>query len=118
MNEVELADSILHEHMHDVLRIISQEVDLVKSDAHELVSPWKDDLRPPIGLLNALWVFGFLLEFRSHIVKTESSDVHEQTLEEYNKALFKGIETAKANDHLFSRVGNQIIRAIEEMLDA
>ncbi|MFI5563355.1 cyclophane-forming radical SAM/SPASM peptide maturase YhhB [Amycolatopsis japonica] len=68
----DLADSIIHEHRHQKLYLLEREVDLVVPGQPFVPSPWREELRPPSGLLHAAWVFVELLEYWRFV---EASDV-------------------------------------------
>lgn len=59
----ELADSIIHEHRHQKLYLLSRAVDLVASDRPLVRSPWREEPRPPSGVLHAAFVFTELQAF-------------------------------------------------------
>lgn len=63
----DLADSMIHEHRHQKLYLLSQEVELVIADRPLVASPWREEPRPPSGLLHAAWVFVELLRFWRYI---------------------------------------------------
>jgi uncharacterized protein len=63
-----LADSIIHEHRHQKLYLLQRIVPLVEVDTPFVPSPWREDLRPPSGLLHAVFVFTHLLEFWNYLV--------------------------------------------------
>ena len=52
-----LADSIIHEHRHQKLYLLQRALPLVAEDSPLVRSPWREDLRPPSGLLHAVFVF-------------------------------------------------------------
>lgn len=62
-DELDLADSLIHEHRHQKLYLLSRGVDLVENDGPLVRSPWREDLRPPSGVVHAVWVFTELLDF-------------------------------------------------------
>lgn len=64
-----LADSIIHEHRHQKLYLLQRAVKLFDRDTPLVRSPWRDDLRPPSGLLHALFVFVCLYEYWSYLHK-------------------------------------------------
>ena len=62
-----LADSIIHEHRHQKLYLLQQEVPLIEVDSPPVDSPWREDPRPPSGLLHAVFVFVHLYEYWQHL---------------------------------------------------
>jgi uncharacterized protein len=62
----DLADSLVHEHRHQKLYLLERRFQM--AEAGELiVSPWREDLRPPSGLLHAVFVFVELRRFWEHV---------------------------------------------------
>ena len=53
----DLADSLLHEHRHQKLYLIEKYYPMVEPTSMLVPSPWREDLRPPSGLLHAVFVF-------------------------------------------------------------
>ncbi|MGI8624794.1 MAG: cyclophane-forming radical SAM/SPASM peptide maturase YhhB [Solirubrobacteraceae bacterium] len=70
----DLADSLIHEHRHQKLYLLDRYVPLVLGDRPLVSSPWREDPRPPSGLLHAVFVFVELLRFRRHLRDTNRSD--------------------------------------------
>jgi uncharacterized protein len=60
---VDLADSIIHEHRHQKLYLLCRAVDLVATDRPLVRSPWREEPRPPSGVLHAVFVFAELRAF-------------------------------------------------------
>lgn len=67
IDEVDLADSLVHEHRHQKLYLMDRYVPVVLRDRPLVASPWREDPRPPSGLLHAVFVFVELLEFWRHL---------------------------------------------------
>lgn len=63
VNAYDLADSLIHEHRHQKLYLLERFAPMVHSAADLVVSPWREDLRPPSGLLHAVFVFVELRRF-------------------------------------------------------
>ena len=62
----DLADSLIHEHRHQKLYLLERRFPMaVAGDL--VVSPWREDLRPPSGLLHAVFVFVELRRFWEHV---------------------------------------------------
>ena len=72
IDPVDLADSLIHEHRHQKLYLLSRRFQLVVSDRPLIASPWRNDPRPPSGLLHAVFVFVELLGFWRHVAATQS----------------------------------------------
>ncbi|SFG66284.1 cyclophane-forming radical SAM/SPASM peptide maturase YhhB [Methylobacterium gossipiicola] len=63
----DLADSLIHEHRHQKLYLLERFGPTVSPTAPRVVSPWRADLRPPSGLLHAVFVFVELKRFWTHV---------------------------------------------------
>lgn len=59
----DLADSLIHEYRHQKLYLLERLVPLVEPNSQKVVSPWRQDLRPPSGLFHAIFVFVELRRF-------------------------------------------------------
>ncbi|MFN0024381.1 MAG: cyclophane-forming radical SAM/SPASM peptide maturase YhhB [Parvularculaceae bacterium] len=59
----DLADSLIHEHRHQKLYLLERVAPMMRSNSDLVVSPWREDLRPPSGLLHATFVFIELRRF-------------------------------------------------------
>lgn len=59
----DLADSLIHEHRHQKLYLLERLAPTVKPTTMKVISPWREDLRPPSGLLHAAFVFVELRRF-------------------------------------------------------
>ena len=65
-----VCESLLHECMHLQLSIVEQNISLVRHHKPTLRSPWRSDLRPPIGLLHGIYVFRAILKFFEWLERT------------------------------------------------
>ncbi|CDG52305.1 Radical SAM family protein [Halomonas sp. A3H3] len=63
----DLADSLIHEHRHQKLYLLERHAPTIERTAAQVVSPWREDLRPPSGLLHAVFVFVELRRFWMHV---------------------------------------------------
>lgn len=63
----DLADSLIHEHRHQKLYLLERYAATVEHTSAQVVSPWREDLRPPSGLLHAVFVFVELRRFWLHV---------------------------------------------------
>lgn len=57
------ADSLIHEHRHQKLYLIGRAAEFLHTDFPLVASPWREEPRPPSGLLHALFVFTELVNF-------------------------------------------------------
>ena len=71
----DLADSLIHEHRHQKLYLLGRAVRILEFDRPYVSSPWREDPRPPSGLLHAVFVFVELLEFWRWVSKEKSEAV-------------------------------------------
>lgn len=63
----DLADSLLHEYRHQKLYLLERLSPVVEPTTCKVVSPWRQDLRPPSGLFHAVFVFVELRRFWKHV---------------------------------------------------
>ena len=63
----DLADSLLHEYRHQKLYLLERLAPVVELTTRKVVSPWRQDLRPPSGLFHAVFVFVELRRFWKHV---------------------------------------------------
>jgi uncharacterized protein len=73
ISPADLADSLIHEHRHQKLYLLGRRVKLLDRDRPLVASPWRDDLRPPSGLLHAVFVFVELLGLWRYLALDGSS---------------------------------------------
>lgn len=62
-----IADSLIHEYRHQKLYIFDNLAPLILRDSPLIVSPWRQDPRPPSGLFHAMFVFTKLLSFWKYV---------------------------------------------------
>ncbi len=67
INSYDLADSLIHEHRHQKLYLLERQNSIVEPTSLVVPSPWREDPRPPSGLLHAVFVFVELLRFWSYV---------------------------------------------------
>ncbi|MGX5805047.1 cyclophane-forming radical SAM/SPASM peptide maturase YhhB [Bradyrhizobium sp. Arg314] len=72
----DLADSLVHEHRHQKLYLLERLAPTVEPTEIRVVSPWREDLRPPSGLLHAVFVFVELRRFWAFVLKTGPARLH------------------------------------------
>lgn len=63
----DLADSLLHEYRHQKLYLLERLAPVVEPTNRKVVSPWRQDLRPPSGLFHAVFVFVELRRFWKYV---------------------------------------------------
>ena len=67
VDSYDLADSIIHEHRHQKLYLLERQNPTVEPNSLMVPSPWREDPRPPSGLLHAVFVFVELRRFWSYV---------------------------------------------------
>lgn len=63
----DLADSLIHEHRHQKLYLLERHGPTVEPTNMTVNSPWREDARPPSGLLHAVFVFVELRRFWTYV---------------------------------------------------
>lgn len=94
----DLADSLIHEHRHQKLYLLERVVPLVASTTKRVKSPWRDDLRPPSGLLHAIFVFVELRRFWWFVLREGSVDMRDRArnqLADTDRHLAEGFATLR-----------------------
>lgn len=76
----DLADSLIHEHRHQKLYLLERFGPMVEPEAGLVVSPWREDLRPPSGLLHAIFVFVELRRFWIHVRDREQGELRRRAI--------------------------------------
>jgi uncharacterized protein len=92
----DLADSLIHEHRHQKLYLLERHYPMVETTSTKVVSPWREDLRPPSGLLHAVFVFVELRRFWEHLLQNGPSRIRARAisqLAETNANLMAAYET-------------------------
>lgn len=82
---LDIADSIIHESRHQKLYLLQREMKFVEDDSIKVYSPWREDPRPPSGLLHAIFVFIMLFEFWQYILETENEPFKTKALWQVKK---------------------------------
>ena len=67
IDSYDLADSLIHEHRHQKLYLLERQKPTVEPTSLVVPSPWREDPRPPSGLLHAVFVFVELQRFWSYV---------------------------------------------------
>ena len=68
-----VAEAVLHEAMHLQLTLVERVVPLVLPNSGLYYSPWRDEQRNSVGILQALYVFGVIRSFLRAIPVQQSS---------------------------------------------
>jgi uncharacterized protein len=111
----DLADSLIHEHRHQKLYLLERFGSMVSSTTTLVSSPWREDPRPPSGLLHAIFVFIELRRFWIHVRDNGPTRIHQRAvsqLSDTDRHLAEAFETLKTCP--LTDAG----RALAEVLDA
>jgi uncharacterized protein len=95
----DLADSLVHEHRHQKLYLLERLSPTVEPTDLTVVSPWREDLRPPSGLLHAVFVFVELRRLWAHIRDHGPGRLHNRAvnqLQDTNEHLAEAFRTLEA----------------------
>jgi uncharacterized protein len=95
----DLADSLIHEHRHQKLYLLERLCPMIEPTDMKVVSPWREDLRPPSGLLHALFVFVELRRFWDHVRVAGPAHLHVRAvnqLRETDAHLEEGFATLRS----------------------
>lgn len=65
------AESIIHEHLHQKLYMLQNFIDLFTQNHPYIESPWREELRPPSGLLHAIFVFVEVFSFWCYLFENK-----------------------------------------------
>jgi uncharacterized protein len=94
----DLADSLVHEHRHQKLYLLERLAPMVAPSGALVVSPWREDLRPPSGLLHAVFVFVELRRFWAFVRDCGPARLHNRAINQLQetddnlKAAFQTLE--------------------------
>jgi uncharacterized protein len=77
----DLADSLVHEHRHQKLYLLERLFPMVES-RELVVSPWREDLRPPSGLLHGVFVFVELRRFWKYVLDQGPERLRQHSLDQ------------------------------------
>ncbi|AEJ13901.1 MULTISPECIES: cyclophane-forming radical SAM/SPASM peptide maturase YhhB [Pseudomonas] len=94
----DLADSLIHEHRHQKLYLLERYAPTVERTTAQVVSPWREDLRPPSGLLHAVFVFVELRRFWLHVREHGPVELHSRAINQIADTdlhLWQAFETLK-----------------------
>jgi uncharacterized protein len=72
----DLADSLIHEYRHQKLYLLERTQPMVCTTSMRVKSPWRDELRPPSGLLHAIFVFVELRRFWLYVRDHGPAQLH------------------------------------------
>ena len=92
----DLADSLIHEYRHQKLYLLERKILLIENNNKKIVSPWREELRPPSGLFHAIFVFIELRRFWRHVLLHGPKHVNrraESQLKDTERNLIAGFKT-------------------------
>jgi uncharacterized protein len=113
----DLADSLIHEHRHQKLYLLSRATALVAQDYPFVSSPWREDPRPPSGLLHACFVFAELRRFWAFALANGESEVRSRataTLELIDDRLAQAWRTLQ--DVRLAPAGERLVAALRDSM--
>ena len=116
LNAYDLADSLIHEHRHQKLYLLQRVTPLVEVDLPLVPSPWREELRPPSGLLHAVFVFAYLLKFWNYLATAGPLEIRQRANEQVaiiQNQLIDGIVTLKTT-RLTAR-GMELVERLESI---
>ncbi len=111
----DLADSIIHEHRHQKLYLLERLAPMVRSASELVISPWREDLRPPSGLLHAIFVFVELRRFWLHVRDGGPARLRERAIdqiEETDRNLEQAFATLASCP--LSEAGRDLARCLDQ----
>jgi uncharacterized protein len=92
----DLADSLVHEHRHQKLYLLERLAPMVEPTEMMVSSPWREDPRPPSGLLHAVFVFVELRRLWDHVRSSGPARLRTRAINQLNETdtrLAKGLRT-------------------------
>jgi len=116
LSVIDLADSIIHEHRHQKLYLLSRVVDLVATDRPLVHSPWREEPRPPSGVLHAVFVFTELRQFWKWVHESGPAPLRERAQREIARitrqlsegfGVLQGTALTPAGERLVSALANR-----------
>lgn len=116
IDQYDLADSLIHEHRHQKLYLLQRSIPLIELDAPLVTSPWREDLRPPSGLLHAIFVFTQLLEFWTYLFIEGQDQIKvraKNQVETIRKRLLVAIPTLKGTR--LTAAGREMVERLEQL---
>lgn len=125
-NAHELADTLIHEFYHNRLFFLEERAPFFSDAAQNAAadgghySPWRDDLRPLVGLLHAVYVHTPVTEYWLHVLSSGglSKSVREfatDRLIRYPVQLAMGLHQLRRYGH-FATAGELLMEELEERL--
>ncbi len=80
IDHYDLADSLVHEHRHQKLYLLERLAPMMEPTGEKVVSPWREDLRPPSGLLHAVFVFVELRRLWTYVRDQGPARLHKRAI--------------------------------------
>ena len=114
-----LAESCLHEHLHNRLYLLDQASPLIcpSNPPGRYYSPWKKTHRPADGLLHAIYVFAHLAWFWNRVAATNDNRVMRMALERRDSQLSplrEGLDAISFSDE-FTPVGRAVLGVCQQI---
>lgn len=114
----DLADAIIHEHRHQKLYLLQRRIQFFSHDWPLVASPWREDPRPPSGLLHAVFVFVHLIGFWRHAERNGPSMIRDRAraeVEVNSKRLHRAFDILA--DTVLTEDGRQLVSLLHEVFD-
>jgi uncharacterized protein len=112
IDAVDLADSLIHECRHQKLYLLQRTHQLFERDYPLVSSPWRQDLRPPSGLLHALFVFVELYDFWAFMSTYQPGERADAEMELTARRLHDGF--AVLDTTALTPTGQQLMNELRE----
>lgn len=109
----DLADSLIHEHRHQKLYLLERQSPMVEATSALVPSPWREELRPPTGLLHAVFVFVELRRFWLYVKDSGPERTRNRAInqiEDTNKHLKEALITLK--NCPLTEAGQELVKAL------
>ncbi|WP_379866462.1 cyclophane-forming radical SAM/SPASM peptide maturase YhhB [Marinobacter sp. M5B] len=110
----DLADSLIHEHRHQKLYLLERYAPTTVQSSALVVSPWREDLRPPSGLLHAVFVFVELRRFWLHVMRCGPAEMNSRAINQIvdtDNHLHQAFATL--DECLFTEVGQSLVSVLK-----
>ncbi len=119
IDSYDLADSLLHEHRHQKLYLLERQNPTVEPTSLLVPSPWREDPRPPSGLLHAMFVFVELRRFWSFVHDQGPARLHNRAanqLRDTNAHLAQAFATLE--NCPLTQTGGQLVEVLKSAFAA
>ncbi len=115
----DLADSLIHEHRHQKLYLLEKWFPITETTDMLVASPWREDRRPPTGLIHAVFVFVELQRFWMFVYRQGPRRLKERALRQLwvtNERLASAFVTLKGCP--LTDVGQTLVSVLQKVVDS